>query len=228
MIEWEAVVSEAILYDIIRFKQQIEKEKHPLISDCIVGYHSLAIVYNEKIPQVDHEIEQLKQIYTLTPEHLKKKTTHWTIPVCYDTRFGIDLEDIAKQKNQSIETIIQLHTNTIYTVYFIGFLPGFLYLGGLDKQLHTPRKTTPRLQVKKGAVAIGGSQTGVYPQQSAGGWNIIGNSPLPFFDVNKPQPCFAASGDTIQFEPINLKTYETIEEDIRNKTFNLKKFQRSG
>ena len=90
-------------------------------------------------------------------------------------------------------------------------MPGFLYLGGLNKTLHTPRKSTPRLDIKKGAVAIGGNQTGVYPNPSPGGWNIIGNSPINFFDVSKETPCFAKPGDAIQFYPISINEHLDIK-----------------
>ena len=84
-------------------------------------------------------------------------------------------------------------------------------MGGLDESLHIPRKSTPRLHVEKGAVAIGGNQTGIYPNESPGGWNIIGNSPLNFFDVSKENPCFAKAGDRVQFYPISLETYKNIK-----------------
>ena len=96
-------------------------------------------------------------------------------------------------------------------IYFIGFLPGFLYLGGLDERLFTPRKSTPRLRIEKGAVAIGGKQTGIYPQESPGGWNIIGNSPIQFFDNSKNTPCFAKAGDKLQFYSITLKEHHDIK-----------------
>ena len=89
-------------------------------------------------------------------------------------------------------------------------MPGFLYLGGLNNALNFPRKSTPRLQIHKGAVGIGGNQTGIYPSQSPGGWNIIGNSPIKFFDVSKNRPCFAKSGDKIQFYPITIKKHKDI------------------
>ena len=142
---------------------------------------------------------------------MKVKSVLWKIPVCYDAVFGIDLEAISKEKNLSKEEIIKRHSQAIYTVYFIGFLPGFLYLGGLDESLHVPRKSTPRLQIEKGAVAIGGNQTGVYPTESPGGWNIIGNSPIEFFNPKLETPCFAKAGDKISFKPITIQEFKTIK-----------------
>jgi KipI family sensor histidine kinase inhibitor len=146
----------------------------------------------------------------------------WEVPVCYDRTFGIDLHEIAQKKNLTVEEIITLHTAPTYQVFSIGFLPGFLYLGGLDARLHTDRKSTPRMNVKKGAVGIGGMQTGIYPKSSPGGWQILGNSPLTFFDVSKENPCFAKAGDFIKFVSITLKEYHQISEAISQGKYTLK------
>ena len=121
------------------------------------------------------------------------------------------MEVVSKEKKLSKEVIIKRHSQAVYTVYFIGFLPGFLYLGGLDKSLYMPRKSTPRLQIEKGAVAIGGNQTGVYPSASPGGWNIIGNPPIAFFNPKLKTSCFAKPGDRLVFKPVSLKEYENIK-----------------
>jgi len=105
----------------------------------------------------------------------------------------------------------------------VGFLPGFLYLGGLNSKLHFSRKSTPRIQIEKGAVGIGSSQTGVYPQESAGGWSIIGNSPINFFDRKCNQPCFASSGDLIQFVPIDAKEHEEIKNLVNYKRYKIER-----
>lgn len=222
LIEWEAKIDEEILTDITSFRDKIQNTLKDKIQDCIVGYHSLTIVYKDFI-NFSSEEKSLKKLYTEESVTRKSKSFLWQIPVCYDVQFGIDLEEISRQSKLSIEEIIQLHTKTIYTVYFIGFLPGFLYLGGLDEQLHFPRKSNPRLQVTKGSVAIGGSQTGVYPQESAGGWNIIGNTPINFFNIEKEHPCFAKSGDIIQFVSVSLDQYKAIQNQIEKGVYKLSK-----
>ncbi|WP_299106634.1 5-oxoprolinase subunit PxpB [uncultured Tenacibaculum sp.] len=208
LIEWEAIMSEIIIADITRFEQLVQLEKQEVIEDSIIGYHSLMLVYKEA-PKKD-EIEELQELYQNKYSSRKVESTLWKIPVCYDTQLGVDLEELAKSLELTPQELIEKHSNTVYSVYFIGFLPGFLYLGGLEKCLHFPRKATPRLQVPKGSVAIGGSQTGIYPQQSAGGWNIIGRTPISLFDVHKQEPCFAKSGDKIQFVPISLSEYKEL------------------
>ena len=135
--------------------------------------------------------------------------------------FGIDLEALSNSINLSVEEIIELHSKPFYIIYFIGFLPGFLYLGGLDSKLQTPRKANPRLKVPKGSVAIGGNQTGIYPSESPGGWNIIGKSPINFFNLKNDTPCFAKPGDKLQFYPISKDKYSDIEVMVEGNVYQL-------
>jgi inhibitor of KinA len=136
----------------------------------------------------------------------------------------VDIDAFSKFKNLTKTEIIQLHSETNYTVFFIGFLPGFLYLGGLDSKLFLDRKTTPALNVKKGSVAIGGKQTGIYPQDSPGGWHIIGNSPIELFNAKQDPPCFVKAGDKVKFNSISKSEYFKIQNDIENSIFDSKKF----
>ncbi|QTD38948.1 5-oxoprolinase subunit PxpB [Polaribacter batillariae] len=217
LIEWQAIISKEILNDIILFKEKIKKEKATLITDFIIGYNSLTLKYKNEIGNYCNEVESLKLIYKQDFKLNKVEKILWEIPVCYDLEFGIDLEEISEKSNLSVEEIIKIHSKKTYTVFFIGFLPGFLYLGGLDKQLHFDRKPNPRLKVPKGALAIGGKQTGVYPQESAGGWHIVGKTPIHFFDIKNENLCFAKSGDQIKFKAISLEEfYQTEKEVLKN------------
>lgn len=209
LIEWPQVINETVLCDILDFKVKIENIDG-LVS-ITTAYQSILINYNIDTFDFDREVCVLKTIYKSFDHSIKRVSKLWRIPVCYDATFGIDLEYISFKKKISKADIIQNHLQTIYTVYFIGFLPGFLYLGGLNDSISIPRKATPRLKIDKGAVAIGGNQTGVYPNESPGGWHIIGNSPIHFFDVEKSEPCFAKAGDKIEFYAVPLKTYHDIK-----------------
>ena len=117
-----------------------------------------------------------------------------------------------------------MHLSALYRVYFLGFLPGFLYLSGLDSRLYLKRKKKPLLNVPKGAVAIGGMQTGIYPNISPGGWHLIGNTPVNLFNPKKNPPCFAKPGDWISFEQINSQTYSKIESEQQNGNYQLDKY----
>ncbi|MCL4153835.1 UNVERIFIED_CONTAM: hypothetical protein GTU68_053982 [Idotea baltica] len=211
LIEWPQVINETVLYDILDFKVKIENSYIDNLVDSIHAYNSVLINYNADVFDFDREVVVLKNIYKSSQQNIKRESKLWRIPVCYDLSFGIDLELISLEKKTSKEDIIKSHSQTRYTIYFIGFLPGFLYLGGLDAAISMPRKATPRLKIDKGSVAIAGNQTGVYPNTSPGGWNIIGNSPINFFDVSKVEPCFAKAGDKIEFYSVSIKRHHDIK-----------------
>jgi inhibitor of KinA len=223
LIEWDTRIDKKILNDIIQFKEKISLQNKQEYTDFIIAYNSLTLLYKRPISDFKQEVERLQLIYNLDFESKQKEHFIWEIPVCYDVKFGIDLQEISVKSTLVIEEIIKLHSEKIYTVFFIGFLPGFLYLGGLDKKLFFDRKENPRLHVPKGAVGIGGQQTGIYPSNAAGGWNLIGQTPIIFFDAKKTNPCFAKSGDQIKFLPISIEEYHQMEKGIVENSFQISK-----
>ena len=207
LVEWPKKITESILGDVLKYKEQIKMLDKTNIHEVRSAYQSLLIVYNTAI-SFENEIEILKHIYNSESKQTIKISNTWRIPVCYDDAFGLDLKTISESNNISKANIVKRHSEVTYTVYFIGFLPGFLYLGGLNETLTMPRKLTPRPRVEKGSVAIGGNQTGIYPSESPGGWHIIGKTPIDFFNPNTETPCFAQSGDSIKFYPITFQEFE--------------------
>lgn len=227
LVEWQPVITKDILRDVLEFRSKIEAFYTSGIQ-VTTAYNSLLVAFDDVKVDLPVEIETLKTIYLHKSKLSVSNYKLWKIPVCYDDEFGIDLKEIAAEKNKSVTEIMELHTEAVYTVFFIGFLPGFLYLGGLPEELIMPRKATPRLRIEKGAVAIGGNQTGVYPVESPGGWNIIGNSPLPFFDVTKDVPCFAKPGDAIQFYSVTKKKYDDIKTLVNADVFQIESEDYNG
>lgn len=223
LIEWPQKIDKNILYDILFFKEKIVNYKHKVIVEVINTYSSITIIYSSTIENIYSEISSLKSIYFEEITLPSATYNRWKIPVCYDRSFGVDLDEISRRNDVSVSRIIKLHSEAIYTVYFIGFLPGFLYLGGLPEMLHISRKENPRLSIPKGSVAIGGSQTGVYPVDTPGGWQIIGRSPITFFDVHAASPCFAKAGDEIVFDPVDLNTFRAIEKEVAAGSYQLNK-----
>ncbi|MER2089348.1 MAG: 5-oxoprolinase subunit PxpB [Sporosarcina sp.] len=130
-----------------------------------------------------------------------------TIPVLYGDEFGPDLEYVAQYHGLSTEEVIQLHSEAEYLVYMIGFAPGFPFMGGLSEQIATPRKKTPLLAIAPGSVGIAGKQTGVYPLETPGGWQIIGRTPLDLFLPAISPPTLLQAGDIIRFTPISPEEY---------------------
>ncbi|SDS49356.1 inhibitor of KinA [Formosa sp. Hel1_31_208] len=221
LIEWPSIIDNSILEDVLVFKNKIQHSDIKLIVQINHAYNSILIIYEYTIDNIYDEYIALKTLYSKRESKIKPALRHWKIPVCYDDEFGLDLDVISEENKLLKPEIIKLHSGTNYTVFFIGFLPGFLYLGGLDERLHFPRKMSPRQFVKKGAVAIGGEQTGVYPNESPGGWNIIGNSPLEFFNPKLERPCFAKSGDTIQFVSVSKTEYDKILFEVQNGQYHI-------
>lgn len=212
-LSWPQKIELKTLYNIHSVSKKINEHYHDAPVQLVPAYASLLVRFNYPI-DLKAELDCLRNIVVSNTGDFKKIRHRWHIPVCYDDSFAWDVEVICKRHGIDKTTLIDLHTGTDYPIYFFGFLPGFFYLGDLDKRLHCPRKETPRLQVPKGSVGIGGMQTGVYPQDSPGGWQIIGRTPITLFDVNKTIPVFAEVGDVIRFYPIHLEEYKAIEIDI--------------
>jgi len=224
LIEWPPEMNELILKDVLLFYNRIQLSKKEGIVETIQSINSLTIIYDFELINFDELNLWLKRIYPEIKNTSYTQKNHlWKIPVCYDTTFGLDLSEISVKNKLSIQEIIRLHTGTAYRIYSIGFLPGFLYLGGLEKQLHINRKSKPRLEVPKGAVGIGGVQTGIYPKSSPGGWQILGNTPINFFDISKSIPCFAKPGDKIQFIAISYQEHVHIQEQVTKGVYLLEK-----
>lgn len=129
------------------------------------------------------------------------------IPVCYDPSYGPDLDTLAAYQGLGREEVIRLHTSQAYYVFMVGFSPGFPYLGILPDELDTPRKASPALSVPAGSVGIAGKQTGIYPFNTPGGWNIIGRTPMKLFNISDANPCFLKAGDTVRFTRIDRQTF---------------------
>ncbi len=209
LIEWPKMINKSILKDILNFSNKLNKIK--TIQYTVNGYNSLLIRYKSNIKSFEKEIFKLKSLYKDKLEDKIIKNKHWKIPVCYEKKYAPDISYVSKKLDLSIQEIIKIHTQKKYKVYLIGFLPGFLYLGKLNNKLKIPRKNNPSTNYMTGSVGIAENQTGVYPNISPGGWNIIGNSPISFFDPLNNPPCFAISGDTVEFYPISKKEFENIK-----------------
>lgn len=133
------------------------------------------------------------------------------IPVCYGGEFGPDLNDVAALHGITPERVIELHTSATYLVYFLGFVPGFAYLGALPRELVTPRLPSPRRKVPAGSVGIAGNQTGVYPFETPGGWRLLGRSPLAMFRTDRDGLSLLAIGDRVRFVPVSPERFAELQ-----------------
>ena len=209
LIEWPNEVSEIILEKILHFERFLTKEVFTNKEwELVPSYNSLLIINRTKQLDFQKLSSDIHKWYLQLKESPKPDRYLWRLPVSYDLEFGLDVEEVASQLHKTKEEIIALHTGATYTVFGIGFLPGFMYLGGIDKELEIPRKATPRSRVVKGAVGIAGKQAGIYPQESPGGWNIIGNCAVSIFNASKENPCFVSVGDKIEFYKISKAEHD--------------------
>jgi KipI family sensor histidine kinase inhibitor len=184
---------------VLKLLRLLEAEPIPGVRNLHPAYNSILIVF-DPVQQEHANIERIVTEYlkrleavTLDPPRVVE------IPVCYD---GPDLNDVATLHGITPERVVELHSSATYVVYFVGFVPGFAYLGGLPPELTTPRLQTPRKRVPKGSVAIGGTHTGVYPFETPGGWRLIGKTPVEIFDPDRAELSRLLIGDVVRFTPI--------------------------
>lgn len=222
LIKFPASIDEERLKKILDLKKLLLRNTLKGKVDVINTYDSILVHYDTPIKNVYGEVLRLKSL--LSEANIENKTGKkvFHIPVCYEEEFSLDMKEISARKNLDIKEIVRLHCAPLYTVFFTGFLPGFLYLGGLDEKLRISRKKHPRLEVAKGAVGIGEIQTGIYPKKSPGGWQIIGNSPVPLFEKNEVPPCKISAGDKIKFYPISVEEYSKVVKDVQSGSFTFK------
>ena len=188
------------------------------VLEVLPTYCSVSIYFDEAICQISL-LKDLAQKALQKSEEEKTESTDSartiTIPVCYeDQEFAPDLEKVALHAKLSKEEVIKLHSSSDYLIYMMGFLPGFPYLGGMNPRLETPRLETPRTKIPAGSVAIGGAQTGLYPVESPGGWNIIGRTPLKLFDMKRKPFFLYEAGDKIRFKPITKEEFDNFDESL--------------
>ncbi len=182
------------------------------LADLIPAYDSLLLIC--KSPGYAQQLQGALLDQTMQVEMAQAAVLEEPIkiPVCYDTALGNDLEVMSMHHKISVETIVQIHLQPIYHVYMLGFLPGFVYMGEVDTSIVTPRKPSP-VPTRAGAVGIAGKQTGIYPLNSPGGWNIVGYTPLKLFDVDQAAPSFLQPGQLVKFSPIDFSTYQHMIEN---------------
>jgi len=225
LISWEEKIEKNILEEILQSKKIIEENYIELNVEVINTYNSLLINYGFSIENAYGEISVLKELLSNAKLDKKMTANKYVLPVCYEEQFALDMKGVCQKKNLTAEEFISLHTSSVYTLFFIGFLPGFLYLGGLPKTLQIPRKKTPRLNVKKGAVGIGEKQTGIYPQDSAGGWQLIGNCPVSLFDSSQNSSSPFLPGDELKFQSVSRKEHQEILRQVELGSYKIEKLK---
>lgn len=188
------------------------EEKLIGVLECVPTFRSLAVIYDPLIIHPDQLIEQLRLLDSDTGEKVISLGTQFVIPVHYGDESGPDLHSVARLTGLDEQRVIELHQATEFSVYMLGFLPGFAFLGDTPKELHLPRRSEPRVRVPEGSVAIAMQLTGVYPWDSPGGWHILGKCPIPLFDGTLDQPALFKAGDTVRFKSIEKDEFDALSD----------------
>lgn len=197
----------------IQANEQVRKLLHLLEAEPIAGVRNLHPAYCSLLVKFDalkwqHEkLEKELRKYLGRLEVKLSERREVEIPVCYGGEYGPDLDEVAALHKITLEDVIRLHSSETYLVYFLGFVPGFAYLGELSKELVTPRLPSPRKRVPAGSVGIAGNQTGVYPFETPGGWRLLGRTPLSMFRTDRDGLSLLSIGDRVRFVPISQERF---------------------
>lgn len=220
VMEFANEISKEVNARIRQTTKAIEKTIEGVI-EVLPTYRSITIFYRPDQITYDELVTKLQTIKQGNEEG-DSPSRRIEIPTVYGGEYGPDLAYVAQHASLSEEEVIRIHTGTDYLVYMLGFSPGFTYLGGLDERIATPRLESPRVKIPAGSVGIAGSQTGMYPSESPGGWQLIGRTPLKLYDPKKEPPVFIQAGDYIRYVAITESEYAEIEEQVNAGRFQVK------
>ncbi|MGR9047247.1 5-oxoprolinase subunit PxpB [Halobacillus faecis] len=221
LIDFGESINEETNQQVRQAAAQLDEQKPDWMIEYIPAFSTLTILYNpyyiakqirsqDLLPYEWARTKVLNLISQSSSYRSEKRTIE--IPVCYGGEWGPDLSFVASHNNMSEEEVIVTHMKGNYLVYMIGFAPGFPYIGGMDKKIAAPRRDDPRLSIPSGSVGIAGEQTGVYPIETPGGWQLIGRTPLKLFEADRDQPSLLQAGDRIRFTRIDEAEYKQIKE----------------
>jgi inhibitor of KinA len=226
LIQLGTEVGEHIYQNVQLVFQCLQESPFTGMVDCVLSYTTLTVFYDPYVVWQNQSVyEQVKWdspyervIHDLqerlNKSHLQRRCEGKVvqIPVCYGGDFGPDLQEVASATGLTPDEVIAIHAGVRYLVYMIGFAPGFPYLGGMSEQIAVGRKLSPRVAIPAGSVGIAGTQTGIYPIETPGGWQLIGKTPRPLFRPNASQPSLLQPGDRVQFVPITPDEFQVWQE----------------
>jgi inhibitor of KinA len=209
-VEFSQKISEQDNLRVIALRDAIQQKPMKGLLDIVLAYSSLTIYYEGDCKREEvMAYLQDRMLASSNLQHVQSENKIITIPVCYDPSMGPDQEFVCDHLKITLEQLIEQHTKNIYRVYMIGFIPGFPYMGILPEGWQIPRKQIPALKIPAGSVALAGQQTGIYPAEVPGGWQVIGRTPLKIFDALREPFCLLKAGDQVQFASISLNEFNS-------------------
>ena len=208
----------AKIRNLVKFADEAKIEG---IEEILPTYRSIQIMYNPlKIDYFDL-VRNLEMLSSKTVEGKKEIIKIVEIPTLYGGEYGPDINFVAEHNNITTDEVIEIHTGTDYLVYMLGFTPGFTYLGGMSEKISTPRLASPRAKIPAGSVGIAGSQTGMYPSETPGGWQLIGRTPVKLYDPKKEPPVLLSAGDYVRYVSISEQEYKKIQNLVQEDKYEL-------
>jgi len=211
-LELEERIDPAINAHAVAIARALQKATIGGVRDVVPTYRSVTVFFDPLVTDRDLLCARLESEAGRRPE-VEHATEHpIRIPVCYGGEFGPDLPDVASFGRLREDDVIRIHTSTRYRVFMLGFVPGFAYLGVVDARIAAPRRPSPRVRVPRGSVGIAGAQTGIYPAETPGGWQLVGRSPVKPFDRTRTDPFLLRAGDTVQLYAIDRAEYDRLED----------------
>lgn len=211
-IDFGQVIDSKINRHIRQTIERIQALQLDGIIELVPTYCALLVQYDAMLYSYADMCHIIEPIFSESiTDNDNEKVTVIEIPTVYGGEFGPDLGFVASHNNLSEEEVIAIHSGTDYLVYMLGFIPGFTYLGGMDPRIATPRLSSPRTLIPAGSVGIAGEQTGTYPSDSPGGWQIIGRTPVTMYDMSKEQAALLSAGDYVRYVPIDEAEYNRIK-----------------
>jgi inhibitor of KinA len=219
LLEFEQRIAPEINLQVKDWADRIKAADFPGFSHLIPAYASLTVVFDQPLTDVNTTIQHIQALSSIISKASDQQPRLLTIPVCYAEGFAPDQQEVMDKLRLTWPEVIALHTQATYRVYMIGFSPGFAYLGILHKYLQINRKDTPRLKVPARSVGLAGAQTGIYPDELPGGWQLIGRTPIPPFSPLREKIFLFEAGDEVKFKSITPEEYYETEVRIKEKRF---------
>ena len=214
IIEFEERIDPIVNARTVAFADAIHAANIPGVRDVAPSFRSVAVYFDPLRTPYDRLVAKLEEEAGRPIAGLSTDRDPIRIPVCYGGDLGPDLADVAAFATMSEAEVVRVHTSATYRVFMLGFVAGFAYMGIVDERIAMPRHSTPRVRVPLGTVGIAGVQTGVYPAETPGGWQLIGRTPVKPFDASRAEPFLMKAGDAVQFYAIERSEFESLKSQV--------------